>query len=57
MASARAAIALHAADYSDDVDLNAKLAEWESFYNLSRPHGAFDGKAPYEILPETIISN
>ena len=43
--------------YKDDVDLNAKLAEWESFYNLSRPHGAFDGKAPYEILPETIISN
>ena len=25
--------------------LSAKLAEWESFYNLSRPHGAFDGKA------------
>ena len=38
----------------DDVDLNAKLAEWESFYNLSRPHGAFDGKAPYEILRERL---
>ena len=30
--------------YKDDVDLNAKLAEWESFYNLSRSHGAFDGR-------------
>jgi transposase InsO family protein len=40
--------------YNDDVDLNAKLAEWESFYNLSRPHGAFNGKAPYEILRERL---
>ena len=36
--------------FKNDVDLGAKLAEWESFYNLSRPHGAFDGRAPYEIL-------
>ena len=41
-------------NYKDDVDLNAKLAEWESFYNLSRPHGAFDGRAPYEILRERL---
>jgi len=27
--------------YTDDVDLNKKLAEWERFYNLDRPHGAF----------------
>lgn len=40
--------------YKDDVDLNAKLAEWESFYNLSRPHGAFNGRAPYEILRERL---
>ena len=40
--------------YKDDVDLNEKLAEWESFYNLSRPHGAFNGKAPYEILRERL---
>ncbi len=40
--------------YKDDIDLNVKLAEWESFYNLSRPHGAFDGKAPYEILRERL---
>jgi len=36
--------------YTDDVDLNAKLAEWETFYNLNRPHGAHDGKTPYEAL-------
>jgi transposase InsO family protein len=36
--------------YTDDVDLNAKLAEWERFYNHDRPHGAFDGKTPYEAL-------
>jgi transposase InsO family protein len=36
--------------YTDDVDLNMKLAEWERFYNCGRPHGAFDGKTPYEAL-------
>jgi transposase InsO family protein len=36
--------------YTDDVDLNKKLAEWERFYNYGRPHGAFDGKTPYEAL-------
>ena len=41
-------------DYTDDVDLHRKLAEWESFYNLSRPHGAFNGKAPYETLRERL---
>jgi transposase InsO family protein len=39
---------------TDDVDLGAKLAEWERFYNLSRPHGAFNGKAPYEALRERL---
>jgi transposase InsO family protein len=34
--------------YTDDVDLNEKLAAWESFYNLNRPHGAHGGKTPYE---------
>ena len=38
--------------YKDDVDLDAKLGEWESFYNFSRPHGAFNGKTPYEALRE-----
>ena len=36
--------------YTDDVDLNEKLAEWERFFNLDRPHGAFKGKTLYEAL-------
>ena len=40
--------------YKGDVDLEAKLAEWESFYNFSRPHGAFNGKTPYEALREKL---
>ena len=36
--------------YTDDVDLKKKLAEWERFYNFGRPHGAFNGKTPYEAL-------
>ena len=38
--------------YTGDVDLNEKLNEWETFYNYHRPHGAFKGKTPYEILKE-----
>ena len=36
--------------YTDDVDLNKKLEEWERFYNFGRPHGAFNGKTPCEAL-------
>jgi transposase InsO family protein len=36
--------------YTDDVDLNKKLESWEQFYNFDRPHGAFEGKTPYETL-------
>ena len=36
--------------YKDDVDLDLKLKEWERFYNYDRPHGAFSGKTPYEML-------
>ena len=36
--------------YTDDVDLNEKLTEWEKFYNFDRPHGAFNGNTPYEAL-------
>lgn len=39
-------------EYTDDVDLNAKLNQWEQYYNFHRPHGALKGKAPYEILKE-----
>ena len=43
--------------YKDDVDLEAKLAEWEDFYNFQRPHGAHKGKTPYEILRERLTSS
>ena len=36
--------------YTDDVDLNKKLAQWEEFYNFNRPHGAHGGNTPYEAL-------
>lgn len=44
----------HLHTYKDDVDLTQKLAEWESFYNFARPHGAFKGKTPYEALREKL---
>ena len=40
--------------YTDDVDLNKKLAEWENFYNFSRPHFACNGRTPYEVLREKL---
>ena len=40
--------------YTGDVDLNEKLVEWENFYNYQRPHGAFQGKTPYETLREKL---
>jgi transposase InsO family protein len=40
--------------YKGDVDLEAKLDEWERFYNFHRPHGAFNGKTPYEALREKL---
>jgi transposase InsO family protein len=40
--------------YKDDVDLEKKLREWERFYNVSRPHGAFRGQTPYEILKQKL---
>ena len=36
--------------YKGDVDLEKKLAQWEQFYNLDRPHGAHNGRSPYEAL-------
>ncbi|MEO9970096.1 MAG: IS481 family transposase [Hyphomonadaceae bacterium] len=40
--------------YKGDVDLEAKLDEWERFYNFARLHGAFKGKTPYEALRERL---
>jgi transposase InsO family protein len=42
--------------YTDDVDLSGKLTEWESFYNLHRPHGGLHGKTPFEVLQEKLTS-
>jgi len=39
-------------EYTDDVDLHAKLAEWEAFYNYHRSHTSLKGKTPYERLRE-----
>lgn len=40
--------------YSDDVYLNTKIRQWESYYNFERAHCAFKGKTPYEILCITL---
>ncbi|PUB12368.1 integrase-like protein [Yoonia sediminilitoris] len=42
--------------YKGDVDLEAKLDEWERFYNFHRPPGAHKGKTPYEALREKLES-
>lgn len=36
--------------YTDDVDLNEKLATWGNYYNLHRPHSGLKGYTPYERL-------
>ena len=41
--------------YTDDVDLNKKLVEWENFYNFNRPHTAFSGNTPYEALRNMLL--
>jgi transposase InsO family protein len=42
---------LDTAGISDDIHLfNAKLREWEDYYNYHRPHGALDSQTPYERL-------
>lgn len=33
---------------------NEKLQEWENFYNYQRPHGALNGKSPFEKLQEKL---
>lgn len=42
--------------YTDDVDLNKKLEEWENYYNFYRPHNSLNGKAPYEVLRQKLES-
>ena len=40
--------------YTDDVDLNARLDEWERFDNLARPYGAHQKKTHYEAHREKL---
>jgi transposase InsO family protein len=42
-------------DYTDDVDLHKKLAQWEDYYNFLRPHAAHMGKTPYEQLKQRML--
>ena len=42
--------------YTDDVDLNKKLADWETYYNFHRPHGGLKRKAPYEVLRKNMAA-
>jgi transposase InsO family protein len=43
-------------EYTDDVDLTKKLAAWEEFYNVHRPHGGLAGLTPYEVLHEKMTA-
>lgn len=40
--------------YKGDVDLEAKLDEWERFYNFARPHDAHNSQTPYEALRDKL---
>ena len=40
--------------YKGDVDLAAKLNEWERFYNFARPQGAHNGQTPFEALRDKL---
>lgn len=40
--------------YKGDVDLAAKLNEWELFYNFARPQGAHNGQIPFEALRDKL---
>jgi hypothetical protein len=40
--------------YKSDVDLEAKLGEWERFYNFAKPHGAHSGRPPFEALRDKL---
>ena len=42
-------------DYTGDVNLRKKLAQWEDYYNYLRPHSAHTGKTPYEKLKQRML--
>ena len=41
-------------EYKGDVDLEKRLAEWQQYYNLHRPHTAHDGRTPFEVLHDKL---
>ena len=41
-------------EYKGDVDLEKRLAEWQQYYNLHRPHTAHGGRTPFEVLHEKL---
>lgn len=43
-------------EFTDDIDLAEKLAAWEDFCNVHRPHGGLGGLTPYEVLKENMAS-
>lgn len=43
--------------YTDDIDIQQKIKEWEIFYNSHRPNSALKGKSPYEALKEKLNLN
>ena len=43
-------------DYTGDVDLRAKLAVWEEFYYVHRPHAGLKGLTPHEALGAKVLS-
>ena len=47
-------VTMESGEYFGEVDLEARLGEWERFYNFHRPHGAHKGKTPYEALREKL---
>ena len=42
-------------NYKNAVDPEKKLSHWEQFYNFPRPHGAHQGKTPYESLRDKLL--
>lgn len=45
----------HLLEYKDDIDIEKKLSEWETFYNCHRPNSALNGKTPYEVLIDKLL--
>jgi hypothetical protein len=39
-------------EYIDDIDIAAKLQEWETFYNIYRPDAALKRLTTYGVLKE-----